>query len=253
MKFPIKYTILSAFAVVLFLNGCKKDNTSTTTTPTSSKLRTYTEPNGTVDSFYYDASNRLARLKTTDTTGYLSYVYKSSDSVLVYASNGTDSALIISYKLNGAGQAISATSPAFTSTYSYDANGYLTYITTNTVSGSTRDTFVISGNNVTEHRSGNSVLFTNTNVRQAYTFLSGKTNTIGNTNRGIGFFGKESSELINQETFKRTVDVSVPPSNTTSSETYTYTYEYDSAGRVTKVTKTAASTSIATVETYTYY
>ncbi|MDB5226428.1 MAG: hypothetical protein JWN78_621 [Bacteroidota bacterium] len=259
IKSKIKYTILFAFAAVLSITGCKKtDSTNTTVTPTGAKLKTVTMlPSGSVTTFYYDSLNRISKVTTSGTVFYQSFVYKGSDSVIVFSSNGTDSGSVNAYKLNGVGLAVNNTSSAgpTTFTYTYDVNGFQTYSTANTVAGSSADTFLISGNNITEHRGSTSnVLTTNTiRVKQVYTFLTDKTNTIGNANKGMSFLGKSSSNLINTEAYHYSSTTIIPPSTTTSDETYNYTYEYDSNSRVTKRTQTAVSTGTPIVENYTYY
>lgn len=259
IKSKIKYTILLAFAAVLSITGCKKtDSDNTTITPVGAKLKSVTLlPSGTVTTYYYDSLNRIAKVTTSGTVFYQSFVYKGSDSIIVFSSNGTDSGRISAYKLNGVGLVVNNTSAVgpTTYTYAYDINGYPTYSTANTVAGSAADTFVTTGNNITEHRSSTSnVITTNTmRLKQVYTYLTDKTNTIGNSNKGMGFLGKSSANLIGTETYHTSSVTIIPPSTTTSDETYNYSYEYDSNNRVTKRTQTAVSTGTPIVENYTYY
>jgi hypothetical protein len=257
MQNKIKDTILFAFAMVLLITGCKKnDSTNSTITPSASKLKTLTAlPSGDVSTFYYDSIGRIKKVTTTATSNYLSYVYKGADSIIVFSSNGTDSLRVGAYKLNGIGLAITNSAPSNTVTYTYDVNGYETNATTNSILGSVADTFVISGNNITEHKTGASspALFTTVNTQQVYTYLTSKTNTVSNANRGMSFLGKSSANPVNTETFHSRTVVTIPPGTTTADETYNYSYDYDSNNRITKMTKTAVSNSAVTSETYTYY
>lgn len=254
MKRKTKYTILFAIAIVLLTISCKKNDTGSVVTP-QPKLKSVTMlPSGTIISYFYDSLGRISKISTTGASNYNSYVYKGIDSIIVYSSNGTDSSRTDAYKLNGIGLVVADITPTASATYTYDINGYLTYINTSSTLGNAKDTFIISGNNISEHRSGGTSIFNTFNLRQAYTSLSGKSNTVSNETRGMSFFGKSIANPVSAETYHSVTSVSFPvPGTTTSDDSFTYVYEYDTRGWITKMTKTAVTSSTVTTETYTYY
>ncbi|MDB5226429.1 MAG: hypothetical protein JWN78_622 [Bacteroidota bacterium] len=256
MKSGNKFIMLFVFTLLFF--GCKKTSTTnvTNTPPTLVSTLTF-NPSGIVDSFYYDSLNRISRSKQIGNAGYTSYVYKGSDSVIVYAvASTTDSSRSTTYKINSAGlvSVIYYNTSNSSSSYTYDANGYPLYVFTTSSLGSATDTFVISSGNISEHRSQGTNVFLSFTQKQTYTFITDKTNSVNNASRGMPFFGKSNTNPISTEIFHSVTTTIIPfPSTNTVDETYSYTYEYNSAGRVTKITKTTGSSGAVNAESYTYY
>jgi YD repeat-containing protein len=73
-----------------------------------------------------------------------------------------------------------------------------------------------------------------------FSYISGKTNTVGNINMGITFLGKQCVNPVSSATYSPTLITGPNPLN--------YTYEYDPDGRIIK-----ATTNNNLVITYSYY
>ncbi len=247
MKKITKFTILIAVASVLFGISCNKDGTFNP----SSRIKTITySPGGQIESFFYDSLGRISRISKSGITGYISFVYRGTDSIIVYTSNGIDSSILEKYKLSSGLVSVKSMDTE-TKTFTYNGAGFLQFSNLNDGSINERDTFIISGDNVAEHRNFRTTgLLSSYNAKQVFTYLAEKNNTVTNEAMGMSFLGKSSSNLINNEVFRS--ETSSIPSNIIVNKTFQYTYLFDSNDRVTKMIKTDIVSSETITWEYTY-
>jgi len=200
---------LVALIVVTGISGCKKEDDDTSkkagVTP-KIKTLSYYDPWSLAtrtETYAYDAQGRVTTVTTSFSDG-------SSGSVVSY-SYGTNYMTETrpgigpkTYALNSDGYV----SDYFLGTQTYDADGHVTSDGTHTYTWA-------NGNLISSTNDPSGSL--------TFTYHTDKTNTIGNDNKGMSFFGKESKNLINTST-------------NGSGTVLVYSHEYDSQGRVTKET-----------------
>lgn len=245
MKNKVNLLVLFFLSTAFFISGCKKDKTIPTP-----KIKTITT-GATTNTYQYDAQGRIARITQSGVTGYTSYEYKGSDSLIIYSFNGTDSSRYKSCALSNGLVSVESLLLS-TNTYTYNGNGYPIYSATNSIFTTTNDTFNIVNNNVSKHRSYTSGFIGFSSVEQSYTYLTDKTNSVNNTSMGMSFLGKSNANPVDVELYYSYVSNIVPPATITN-KTYKYTYEFDANGWITKMTKTDVAASTSEVTTYTYY
>ena len=218
----MKKNILAAsLFAVLGLTSCKKEKTSDTpTTPTSqtsSLIRIKTEvQQNTIRNYFYDFDGKVTKDEDGSIrSNYRTYEYTSNTSVLVkrYKADTLYSTRI--YILNKDGYAIYTEylDDNTIDTNYYDVNGFMMY--------SKNDQLTVKDGNVIEQitsNDGKKEVDTAT-----YTYYLDRLNTIGESNHGASFFGKDSKNLLKTE--KHT---------SYGGNFRTYTYDFDTKGRVIK-------------------
>ncbi len=245
-------------ALLLISSSCEKTDTSN---PSSTALvkTMLLQFNDTVSynySLMYDNNSRISQMDLVSSLGSTvnrirtTYVY-SSGTVTMSTFNAIPDTLMESedITLNSQGWGIlRATSfkGVYTSktTLSYDSQGYMTedstgYLGLNTTKAITNYTIGADGNVASKtYRSVTN--FSRSTTLTSYTYLTDKANSIGSTNMGVSFSGKQNANLIASSTSD--------PAPLFGPNPLLYTYEYDALGRVSKLT-----TSDGVVRTYTYY
>lgn len=208
------FVSLLLMVTVFAASSCKKEDVS----PTRIKTITYTDTQGSssvTENYEYDDMDRLSKVFIEDS---LAATYQYQDLTVVQKTDGGNTV----YTLNSDGYVSSVN--FYYSTlmdFYYGSPGYVSQ----TVNGNVQRNFVWSGENLVQNYGTDTV---------DYTYLTDKSNTIGNEYRGLAFLGKDAKNLVNTVTYS------------TGPTTLTYAYEYDGD----KVSKRTLGTA---VEIYTYY
>jgi hypothetical protein len=272
---------ISLFALpilFLFLSSCHKENADSPWANDSiQKIQSVTEYfNGVkqrVTSFSYDSSARINRILFNEIYEAQQYydtvIYNGPTIKLITYNNKKQLLEQEVFTLNSANLAVlmidtlgdtkKSARMNFTylnlleheaNIYGYDANGYQTLeISTNEYGGTHRyEKTYTNGNLVSstyQFMANDTVI---QNGTTAFTYYDGKTNSIGNQNRGISFLGKQNTNLL--------LSISDQKWHTTDTlrVTTTYRYEFDDHNRVVKqyITTLGSENDDVTYLSYTY-
>jgi hypothetical protein len=229
----MKKIILSIAILALVIVGCKKDaiNPSSSSSASGSskilKETSYSLINDTIISdssvttYAYDSKGRLI---SQSNDGYTSnYNYVSASLLTIISKSTYNDSTNYSEKIN----------------VILDSKGYATKY----YNDLDKDTMVLyyspdgflkgNDNQIFEVKDGNVIKQSNA----TFEYYLDKINTIGNSNKGIYFIGKDSKNLVKSEKY-----TSSSPNGGSSISEYSYTYEFDSKKRVVKSTRTPINT-----------
>ncbi|HLP52600.1 MAG TPA: hypothetical protein VK154_17045 [Chitinophagales bacterium] len=223
-----RIALLSVALTALLLTGissCEKED-NTDNTPATAKLKTYsyTDPRDSrydvTESYTYDANGRISTITHAD-------YYYNGTTTYTFGSNTVSSASTYAgtrvYALNAEGYATTETIPGDTTyTYLYDAAWHLLQ--------DGEGTYEWTGDNLTTDRK----------IYQNYEYTD-KTNTIGNSNKGITFLGRDSKNLPSKR-------MAFIPAECL------FSYDFDAQNRVTrKIGISDFNMDTLEISTYTYY
>jgi len=236
---PFLFSLLViAFATAIF--SCKKDSSSSTpSVPLLQKTTSLSQGGVPASVTYTYDGNRLIKAVNQDNS-YFTVEY--STNTVIEKDYNTNNQLTGSmvYSLNQQGYAVSAIGSSSKScyallkdrmpitntlklsgsksiTFSYDADGYMTLMSTIDATGIVTLSFIVSnGNQVTT-----TIAYSGVNIIQNNQYLSDKVNTTGSQNMGMNFLGKQNRNLVG----------SVISTSNGNSILETFTYQYDSQGR----------------------
>jgi len=203
----------------------------------------------------YDSQQRLSEMTISHVIGSSTYHLKveykySADSVLVIYTN-TDEQTVMEtdiYRLNTNGLATTKeiTMNGILSSltyYVYNDAGYMIQDSTEYLS--TAVLRIVNHNTISEGNRTTCAKRTENfqgieNQQTTFSYLSGKSNTVGDVSMGIKFLGKQNTNPVSSATFT--------PSPAVGPNPITYTYEFDSQGRIIQ---NSANNNLIT--SYTYY
>lgn len=242
MKINVLLCVLLSIALVF--NSCKKtvEPINPDAIPKIQKITEY--KNGLISSFTsyeYDTNGRISKITHSDSS-YEIYIY-SPDSIIknIYQANGKIASLIS--RLNKNGLIFNEGNGA---EYEYDLLGFKTsWIISD--ADTHYDYKVSNGNTIEMSNTYYSAQSAANKEIYTYKFLPNSTNTIGNENIGITFYGKQNKNLVEvtshilQDAFRK------------NNSSYSYSYEYDNKKRVTKRILTGIGILEGRYTLYTYY
>jgi hypothetical protein len=259
----INYILLFLLIPATMITSCKKDRNNPVHTNIKLLRQTIMIFGDTISdgTYSYDDQGRVVHILFRDST-YSIYHYGDKTVEMIYYSRLKKPYTHSIYTLNSDGLAISSidtgfsykakpgvTGPlspsgmyeAWTETFEYDENGFLTKeIQTMSWGVSYTQTFTVSGGNTTHLSYQVSAGLSNYD----YQFIPGSVNTIGQENCGIFYSGRQNASLILSETINHNEGGMATVSN--------YTYEFDSKNRVVKKTVRQISKDVEFVTTYAY-
>jgi hypothetical protein len=242
-------TVVIALLSITLINGCKKNDNAPDPCANGVKdgSETAVDCGGNCNACAA-ASWRIKKVTAINSNGTFTddYTYDNKGQITSHTwSYPNIGAGTETYTYNG--NIVTNVVSGITTTYTLNSNGYaeseIAKDASNAIISSTAMTYdaqghlaAIDGTSYGTWTDGN-LTFENNFNGITNTYLTDKANTIGNANKGQGFLGKDSKNLI---------DVT-----TTVSGSETFAYEFDSQNRVSKVT--TASGGNADVINYTYY
>ena len=229
--------IVLLLLVIAFGSGCKKDSEKALLDPSTCLVKKQVQKNeygsilATV-SYEYDDQRRIT-IRTIEPASGLTWTYKYtySTSQVVEAEHDYTGAMKyqVTYHLDDNGLAVTSSqsgkSVMGNSQYEYNADGYMiknTFFSEGTTFYASWSWEITDGN-ITSHTSYQP--HSGLGGTETYTYFTDKTNSAGNNNTGMMFFGKSSRNLVRSSTF----------TSDASSGSATYSYEFDSHQRMTKV------------------
>jgi hypothetical protein len=242
----MKKLILSAVVLAMVFVGCKKEETKPADSSSSSSTSTSFTRILKVTNYDYDGSGEIT--DSTETT----YSYDANRRLISETSKSSDNYTFSStFVYNSASLITSSethksidTSYTNKKLYMLDANGQITKSYTSGKNDTINFYYSPSGflkyknkDEIVEVVDGNLVKQGNT----TYEYYLDKINTIGNSNYGINFTGKESKNLVKTE--KQT---EIGQNGNTFTYEYSYVYEFDSKNRVIKSTRNTVSNGAST-------
>lgn len=244
--------VLATLMSVSVLFSCKKNDDKpeeetpvVTPAPTVYKIKSSSSTsNGkTVKTDYtYDSNGRVVKMSSDDGTSS-TLDWSSANCIEKHFNSGATAPVsTTTYDLNASGLCTSQTDDVASSvtSYEYNSDGYQTKMTT-TASGQTSSVTYgyTNGNQTTITTNGGG-----TSTTMTMEFNTDKTSTIGNINRGMTMFGKDSKNIPKK--------ISMTISGITVS--INITYEYDSKNRVSKMTQTQSGfgTTSSSSTSFTY-
>ena len=246
-------TFLLLFATV---SGCKKDSEKALLDPSTClvKKEVYKNEHGSIlatVSYEYDDQRRITIRMVEPASGLAwTYKYQYSTSQIIEAVYDNEGVMKyqVTYHLNEKDLAVtssqSSRSVMENSQYEYDADGYMiknTFFSEGTTVYASWSWEITDGN-ITSHTSHQP--HSGLGGTETYTYFTDKTNSAGNNNTGMMFFGKSSRNLVRSSTF----------TSDASSGSATYSYQFDSHQRVTRVTIQGSTLSSSAREiSYEYY
>ena len=219
MKVPSKTYLLILVIIGTYFSSCNSNTSSNNNNISTAtfKVKTQTNNNGYTDTLHYDTLGRLSSL--TGINGSITYVYTTNTVKEIL----TNPPVTTTYTLNSQGQAISDDHGHI---YTYDANGYLVFDTSNGYSIH----YTINQGNIITKNTG--IVYDFTFGTQPESRIYGK-NFLGNRNTSL-----PTSENISSGNIQHTA----------------FTYTFDMQGRITKELQTNTGTTNSTYQwTYTYY
>ncbi len=256
--FKSKLLLLTVIASITLVSCQKESLTSMTPkqpSTTDALVKTKTEGNK-VETYYYDAQNRVSKIVFSSTTNSDSYYYEytyNNDMVSEYHSNEalhsfeetnangvtklncTSNPRLL--KLDNNGFLKSIASSCEEKTFTYDEAGFMVEQNFAVVDYNRKDQYTNDKRNVTAiNGKGFSYVGGEFGATTTFDYYTEKC-SIGNKNFGKNFLGKSSENLVKTET--------------QDGKSITYTYSFDAQQRV--ISKTATSATAQTVTTYTYY
>lgn len=256
--------LFALFGILLSLVSCDKSTEAEFSYP-SPRIKTITEYSeqgmAQIFSFEYDSLGRIVKRSYMPAT-YEKYDYPSNSLIVMKTyKNETleyidslflnDQGLVITKKNKMADASLSGTF-TFTTTYEYNSEGYLVKSSEGNTTCEIQD-----GNTVKKiyssytqpfplpHSEPDSSLTKSNILTFTYEFSPNTSNTTGNENMGMSFYGKQDKNLV----INADILFSGEPWGPLYGNSYAYAYSYDSQKRVTKCT----TLMTYNYETYTYY
>jgi len=221
--------ILPLIFVILF--SCKKDKNNYTTAPVMSYPKINTETyvyggNSSTETYSYNSNGRIFLLTQSDGS-FIKYEYSNNKLIMEHYQSGGSLLYTAFNKINSLGLVVSDSMSSSYSKYEYDVNGYL-------IKELNYNNGILTDSSIYTIFNGNTISVTRNNLTTTYLYtveyFTDKSNTIGNENKGIGFWGKQSTNLV------KSVAYSIVGQGQLSLEEYTY--EFDINGRVSRQTIT---------------
>lgn len=219
---------LLALAMMVSFFSCKKDkdeNPSPTPTVTIPKIKTITDSTtNEIDTYYYNNSGKIIKVKYSDNS-YDTVIYTNNKVHFKFFNELNQLAGELLLNLNANGLATNGwflnygskvnksvfskilvnpssvkTNDTMYYTFQYNSNGYLTQqtITYNNINNTYTFNYDSNGNL--------SSISSNSNTT-TYEYFTDKINTIGDHNKGVTYFGKQSKNLIKSSTTNNTYTV----------------------------------------------
>lgn len=233
---------------IISIIACKKENTTTENTPLY-LIKTITVFNNNgfsttyIDSFYYDAQNRLTnQLHKDGSSRHLNTYHYFTDSITLTGYNAANPSNIVRLEKH-----LLLANGLASKSILYNYNG-MNYVANNITDNIYNNEKYVSNGTTVDYFLGTNVYnFTNiisngniTKTTKTYTTSSkldttfyefdlAHLNTLGNENYGKSFLGKSNKNLVTKETHKTNGD---------TKEISLFSYKFDDKDRVVEETKT---------------